>query len=162
MDTDPTPESPHSRLRRDLRDRAAWTLSVAVIVWSDDPEAQPTIIADRSPVVVARAAALAIHEMITDPDVYAGATDFLETQKPPQDWRTPEDVDAWLEALQQSTPYPAFSFHRVPVTGGTDGLNGLMIDQHLQHVVQQRERAVLSDDPGHQLSSASCPPRLER
>lgn len=136
-------------------------MSFAVIVWSDDPEAQPTVVADRSPVVVARAAALAIHEMITDPYVYAGATDFLETQKPPQDWRTPGDVDAWLEALQQSAPYPAFSFHRVPVTGGADGLTGLMIDQHIDHALQERERAVLPDEPGH-LPSTSCSPGLER
>ncbi|MBY0688829.1 hypothetical protein [Microbacterium marinilacus] len=48
------------------------------------------------------------------------------------------------------------------MTGSTGGLNGLMIDQHLQHVLQQRERAVLSDDPSHQPSSASYPPGLER
>ncbi|GAA3664233.1 hypothetical protein [Microbacterium marinilacus] len=82
MDTEPTPESPHSRLRSHLRDRAAGSLSFAVIVWSDDPEAQPTVIADRSPVVVARATVLATHEMITDPYLYAGATDFVETQNP--------------------------------------------------------------------------------
>ncbi len=152
MDTDTTPEpvaTPDSatpRLRRDLRDRAPRRVSVAVIVWMDDPFVEPTVIAHRNPVVVAHAAALAIHEMITDPSAYGGATEFLEAQKPPQDWRTPGDVDAWLEALRNTTSYPAFSFHSVSVTGGTDGPSGLSVDRHLQQALQERERALQPDD----------------
>lgn len=123
------------------------TLSLGIIVWSDDPDLEPTVIAHDSPVVVARAAALAIHEMITDPYAYGGATEFLQSQKPPQDWRTPEDVDAWLEALRDTTSYPAFSFHSVSVTGDTNGPSGLSVDQHLQQALQERERALQPDDP---------------
>lgn len=162
MDTDPAPEAPAPRLRRDLHGRAPRSLSPAVIVWTDDPEVEPTVIADPHSTVVVRAAALAIHEMLNDPYAYDGATDFLETQKLPQDWRTPEDVDAWLEALRESTPYPAFSFHHVPVTGGTDGVDDLMIGQHLQHALQERERALLPDAPDSRPGSETRPPGLER
>lgn len=153
MDTDPNLELASAadtdapQLRRDLRDRAPRRLSVAVIVWMDDPDLEPTVIAHHSPVVVARAAALAIHEMITDPYAYSGATEFLQAQKPPQDWRTPEDVDAWLEALRDTTSYPAFSFHSVSVTGDTNGPSGLSVDQHLQQALRERERALQPDDP---------------
>lgn len=168
MDTDPTPEpasAPETdapQLRRDLCDRAPRNLSVAVIVWMDDAFVEPTVIAHRSPVVVAHAAALAIHEMITDPYAYGGATDFLESQKPPQDWRTPEDVDAWLEALRNTTSYPAFSFHRVAVNGGADGLNDLAVDRHLQQALRQRERAVQPDDPAGFSGEERWRPGVER
>jgi hypothetical protein len=83
-------------------------LFLGVIVWS---EVDPTVIADRNPVAVARAVAVTIHEMLEDSEVYAGATEFLQSNPSPQDWVLPEDVDAWLEALREATPYPVYSFH---------------------------------------------------
>lgn len=121
-------------------------LFLGVVVWSDDPEVDPTVIADRHPVALARAVALTIHEMLVDPHLYAGATQFLAEQPPPQDWLQPEDVDRWLDALQETTPYPAYSFHQVPITGGVDGTNHLAVNRHLEQALQERERALAPDD----------------
>lgn len=82
------------------------SLCLGVIVWSDDPEVEPTVIADRSPVTLARAMAVTIHEMLKDSDAYAGATEFLQSNPPPQDWVEPRDVDDWLKALHEATPHP--------------------------------------------------------
>ena len=121
-------------------------LFLGVIVWADDPEIDPTVIAARNPVAVARAVAVTIHEMLEDSEAYAGATEFLESNPPPQDWVLPEDVDAWLEALREATPHPAYSFHHVPSTGGADGTNHTVVDRYLQHALQARE-AALTPDP---------------
>lgn len=53
--------------------------------------------------------------MLLDADLYAGAVDFLASHSSPDQWRWPEDVDAWLEALREFTPYPAFSLHQVEI-----------------------------------------------
>ena len=120
-------------------------LFLGVIVWADDPEVDPTVIADRNPVVLARAVAVTIHEMLEDSEAYAGATEFLQSNPPPQDWVLPEDVDAWLEALREATPHPAYSFHRVPMTGGADGTNHTAVNRYLQHALQEREAALTAD-----------------
>lgn len=91
--------------------RSLW---LGVIVWSDDPEVEPTVIADRSPVSLARTMAVTIHEMLEDSDAYAGATDFLQSNPPPQDWVEPRDVDDWLEALREATPHPSSRSTRSP------------------------------------------------
>lgn len=121
------------------------SLCLGVILWSDDPEVEPTVIADRSPVSLARSVALTIHEMLVDPHLYAGATEFLQEQPPPQYWVLPEDVDEWLEALREATPYPAYSFHQVPVTGGVDGTNHTVVHRHLELALQEREQALTAD-----------------
>lgn len=120
-------------------------LFLGVIVWADDPEIDPTVIADRNPVAVARAVAVTIHEILEDSEAYAGATEFLQSNPPPQDWVLPEDVDAWLEALREATPHPAYSFHRVPMTGGADGTNHTAVNRYLQHALQEREAALTAD-----------------
>ena len=73
-------------------------LFLGVILWSDDTEEDPTVIADRNPVTLARTMAVMIHEMIDDSPAYEGATEFLESNPPPQDWVLPEDVDDWLDS----------------------------------------------------------------
>ncbi|MGX9349126.1 hypothetical protein [Microbacterium sp. KNMS] len=134
--------------------RAAAFLPLGVIVWSDDPEVDPTVIADRNPVTLARSVALTIHDMLTNADLYAGAAEFVETLPPPEDWVWPEDVDDWLEALRESTPYPAYSFHRVPVSGGVDGTNHTAVTRHLEDALRAREQA-LTGEPAE--PSASPP-----
>ena len=79
---------------------------LGVIIWSDDTKEDPTVIADRNPVTLARTMATTIHDMIDDSPAYAGAPEFLESNPPPQDWVLPEDVDAWLEALREAHPVP--------------------------------------------------------
>ncbi|MBL3686194.1 hypothetical protein D3248_04395 [Leucobacter zeae] len=145
--TSPEPTEPMPR------PGAAAFLSLGVIVWSDDPEVDPTVIADRNPVTLARSVALTIHDMLTDADLYAGAAEFVETLPPPQDWVWPEDVDDWLEALRESTPYPAYSFHRVPVSGGVDGTNHTAVARHLEDALRAREQA-LTGEP----AEAPAPP----
>ncbi|KUF06093.1 hypothetical protein AUL38_14455 [Leucobacter sp. G161] len=58
--------------------------------------------------------AVTIHEMLEDSDAYAGATDFLQSNPPPQDWVEPRDVDDWLEALREATPHPSSRSTRSP------------------------------------------------
>lgn len=65
--------------------RLPGALFLGVIVWADDTEVDPTVIADRNPVAVARAVAVTIHEMLEDSEAYAGATEFLQSNPPPQD-----------------------------------------------------------------------------
>lgn len=120
-------------------------LFLGVIVWTDDPEVDPTVIADRNPVVLARVVAITIHETLEDSEAYAGATEFLQSNPPPQDWVLPEDVDAWLEALREATPHPAYSFHHVPMTGGADGTNHTAVNRYLQHTLQEREETLTPD-----------------
>lgn len=129
-------------------------LSLGVIVWSDDPEVDPTVIATRHPVTLARSVALTIHDMLTNADLYAGAAELVQTLPPPEDWARPEDVDDWLEALRESTPYPAYSFHRVPVSGGVDGTDYLPVSRHLEAALHAREQA-LTGEPAE--PSASPP-----
>lgn len=128
-------------------------LHLGVILWSDDTEEDPTVIADRSPVALAHTMAVMIHEMIEDASAYAGATDFLESNPPPQDWVLPEDVDDWLEALREATPYPSYSFHQIPTTGGADGTNRTVVNRHLDNALQRREESLSAEtpnDPTHQ------------
>lgn len=147
------PETPHPDFRpvpTRRRDSAAQTppqLFLGVIIWSDDTEQDPTVIADRNPVTLARTMAVMIHEMIDDSPAYTGAPEFLESNPPPQDWRLPEDVDDWLESLREATPYPAYSFHQVPTTGGADGTNQTLVNRYLGAEFREREHALSADAP---------------
>ena len=122
-------------------------LFLGVILWSDDTEEDPTVIADRNPVTLARTMAVMIHEMIDDSPAYEGATEFLESNPPPQDWVLPEDVDDWLEALREATPYPSYSFHQIPTTGGADGTNRTVVNRYLDSALQAREQSLSVDAP---------------
>ena len=122
-------------------------LFLGVILWSDDTEEDPTVIADRNPVTLARTMAVMIHEMIDDSPAYGGATEFLESNPPPQDWVLPEDVDDWLEALREATPYPSYSFHQIPTTGGADGTNRTVVNRYLDSALQAREQSLSVDAP---------------
>ncbi len=82
--------------------------------------------------------------MSDDSPAYAGAPEFLESNPPPQDWVLPEDVDAWLEALREATPYPAYSFHQIPTTGGADGTNRTIVNRYLESALREREDSLSS------------------
>lgn len=89
------------------------TVHVGVIVWSEDTTVEPSTLVDRDPVALTRRIATLLHENLAhDADGFAGATDFLDTHPGPQQWVTPEDVDAWLDALQAETPTPAVSIQQ--------------------------------------------------
>jgi len=136
-------------------------LFLGVIVWSDDPEVEPTVITDRSPVTLARTMAVTIHEMLEDSDAYAGATEFMQSNPPPQDWVEPRDVDDWLEALREATPHPSFSFHRVPTAGGADGTNHGFVNRYFEHALREREQA-LREEPSSRTSEGPATVPLER
>lgn len=61
--------------------RQPTSLFLGVIIWSDDTEQDPTVIADRNPVTLARTMAVMIHEMIDHSPAYAGAPEFLESNR---------------------------------------------------------------------------------
>ena len=122
-------------------------LFLGVILWSDDTEEDPTVIADRNPVTLARTMAVMIHDMIDESPAYVGATEFLESSPPPQDWVLPEDVDDWLEALREATPYPSYSFHQILTTGGADGTNRTVVNRYLESALQEREQSLSADAP---------------
>lgn len=64
---------------------------VRVITWSDETSEDPTVLAERSPVTLARATL--IHETISDSDAYVGAADFLEAMLRP---RTGPGPRTWM------------------------------------------------------------------
>lgn len=121
-------------------------LFLGVIVWSDDTEEDPTVIADRNPVTMARVMATTIYDMMDDSPAFAGATEFLESHASPVDWEWPEDVDDWLEELREATPYPAFSFHQIPTIGGADGTNRTVVNRHLEQALREREHNLTSNE----------------
>jgi len=135
-------------------------LFLGVIIWSDDTEEDPTVIADRNPVTLARTMAVMIHEMIDGSPAYEGAAEFLESNPPPQDWVLPKDVDDWLEALREATPHPAYSFHQVPITGGADGTNRTVVNRYLAAALHEREDTLNSDAPSP--NSDEMPQRRSR
>lgn len=77
------------------------------------------MLADTSPVRFARTIATTLHETLSDSDAFAGATEFLPSHTVPADWQYPEDVDAWLNALQEATPYTSFTIRSVPLAPAT-------------------------------------------
>lgn len=92
-------------------------LHIGVIVWEDPVDIDPTVLVDRHPVTLARAVATTLHENL-DSQAFVGAADFLASHAGPDDWRRPEDVDAWLQELQRATSLPSVTFHQVPVPTG--------------------------------------------
>lgn len=135
-----TPEAhPEPAVSQSERPKPPAQLSLGVIIWSDDPEEDPTVIADRNPVTLARVMATTIHDMMDDSPAFVGATGFLESHAAPADWQWPEDVDDWLEELREATPYPAFSFHQIPTNGGADGTNRSVVNRHLEQALRERE-----------------------
>jgi len=131
-------------------------LFLGVIVWSDDVEEDPTVIADRNPVTLARVMATTIHEMMDDSPAFEGATEFLESHPSPMEWEWPRDVDDWLEELREATPYPAFSFHQIPTVGGADGTNRTVVNRYLEQALREREHDLTGDvGPAHTGSHTS-------
>lgn len=88
---------------------------VGVIVWSDMEGQDPTVIADASATAMARRLATVLHETLSDRDAFAGATEFLETHRSPDEWKGPEDVGAWLDDLRAASPYPAFWYEQIGI-----------------------------------------------
>lgn len=88
---------------------------VGVIVWSDVEGQDPTVIADVSATAMSRQLATVLHETLSDQDAFAGATEFLETHRSPDELKRPEDVSAWLDDLRATTPYPAFWYEQISI-----------------------------------------------
>lgn len=89
---------------------------VGVIVWSDMEGLDPTVIADASATAITRRLATVLHETLSDQNAFAGATEFLETHRSPDEWKGPEDVGAWLDDLRAATPYPAFWYEQIGIS----------------------------------------------
>lgn len=90
-------------------------VSVGVITWTDLDDEDPTILVDTNPVRLARNLATTLYENLDDNPAFDGAAEFLDTHPSPEQWRRPEDVDAWLDAFDQVTPLPAISIQSVGV-----------------------------------------------
>ena len=120
---------------------------VGVIVWSDLDGVEPTVLADTSAARLARTIATTLHETLSDSDAFAGATEFLTAHTAPADWQYPEDVDAWLNALLEATPYPSFSIQSVPL--GPTILAGAPASPELTQALDQRAQDLSADtEPG--------------
>lgn len=117
-------------------------LSLGVIVWSDSGQDDPTVIADTDPTALARAMAGLLHARLSDSGTPAGLDTLLQESAPPRDWEDPRDVDDWLEALREATGYPAFSFHQIPLAGGTDGTDRTQAAAELARALAHRERQI--------------------
>ncbi|MCC6856522.1 MAG: hypothetical protein IT189_10730 [Microbacteriaceae bacterium] len=124
-------------------------LSIGVIVWFDWDRDDPTVIAEQDPTTLARAMALLIHQRISNDRAYGSLAGLLTAQPPPQDWLEPQDVDDWLEALREAAPFPAFSFHEVPVAGGADGTDRASAVRMLALALEHRDRELGAPAPVH-------------
>lgn len=130
------------------RPRPPARLQVGVIVWSDLPGDEPTVVASASPLRVAHTLATTLHALLRDSDAFAGATEFLRTHVDPADWNTPEDVDAWLEALREAAPFPTFSIHAVTLPAASPA--------PLRDALDQRARGL--NPPAEQQTSRTVAP----
>lgn len=122
-------------------------LFLGVVVWSDDPEVEPSVFVGTDQVTVMLATALGIHEMLDRSPGYDGAADFLATQPPPASWESVSDVHDWLEALREATPYPACSLQQIP-TGALDDVPSGSFERSLLEALRAREQAVTDDPTG--------------
>lgn len=86
---------------------------VGVIIWTDLEDQEPTVLVDSDSVRLTRKLATTLHEHLDGDPGFVGAAESLEHHTSPSQWQTPEDVDAWLEALNESTPYPAVSIQHL-------------------------------------------------
>lgn len=102
-----------------LATRAAATrhrpVAVGVITWSDDPEVEPTIHIGPHSTALARQLAEEVYQELADSEAFAGGEEFLRAHAPLSEWRTPADVDRWLEALREATPYPQVTLTQLPL-----------------------------------------------
>ncbi|MGN7860922.1 hypothetical protein ACTJI8_10100 [Microbacterium sp. 22303] len=110
---------------------------VGVVDWSDDPEVEPTIRVGTRSAPFVRALAQEVFEELSSSDAYAGATEFLSTHRRPQEWRTPEDVDAWLDALREATPHPRVTVTQIPLNEAASV--GHDVGQLISAALQRRE-----------------------
>ena len=62
-----------------------------------------------------------LHAELAGSDAFHGAQQFLNEHTGPEDWRFAEDVDDWLNALSESTPYPRVTLTQQPLSGGVEG-----------------------------------------
>lgn len=96
------------------------SVCVGVITWTDQADLEPTVLASSSPVVLARKLAETLHDtVLQDSDAFAGAVGFLEAHSGPSEWRSPEDVQAWLRAWQAEAPSPSFWMQRITLRDQT-------------------------------------------
>jgi len=115
-------------------------LAVGVIVWDDQGDDDPTVLADPNPTALARAIALLLHQRIAEGPTSDTLARFLEEHPPAQDWAEPKDVDDWLDALRETTPLPSVSFHEVPISGGADGTDRIRAARMLTSALARREQ----------------------
>src|SRR5699024_9997288 len=130
----------------DLRPEPAPAMvQVGVILWSDFEDVEPSILVDTNPVRLARDVALMIHDGIQHDPAYAGAADFLEAHPFPPRPYDPIAVQGWLDALRNSTDYPAFTLDSRPVSSSP---GTLAHDPNLAPVTAEPEPpAVAEEEP---------------
>ena len=71
-------------------------------------------------------------------------------------------VDAWLEALREATPHPAYSFHEIPIAGGAAGTNHTVVTQYPSHALRSREHALDADPDAAEPGSHGPATRADR
>jgi hypothetical protein len=111
-------------------------VSVGVVTWSED--AEPTIMVGPRILEVGRNAATMVFEEIRYSDAFDGATDFLQSHREPAQWEHARDVDDWLRALAEASPYPRVTLTQLPIDGSNDGHNDLLADALARRAAQIR------------------------
>jgi hypothetical protein len=111
-------------------------VSVGVVTWSDEPEVEPTIMIGPRILELTRNAATMVFEEMRDSDAFDGATDFLRSHSEPAQWEHARDVDDWLQALAEVSPYPRVTLTQLPIDGGTDEHNDLLADALTRRATQ--------------------------
>lgn len=118
-------------------------VSVAMIVWSDDLDIEPTVLVGSRSVPLHRETAAMLHGKLTDSDSFQGAQQFLADHAGPAQWRTPEEIEAWLDALRESTPYPHVTFAQQPLTHGAESYGRHLAQALADQATQLGTEAIL-------------------
>lgn len=103
-------------------------VTLGVVVWSEDPEVPPSLIAGRGRAEVTRRLAMEIDEMIRDPNAFVGAADFLADRDPLAEVTSEEHIQRWLADLSGSSSYPSWSVTETSLSFGPAFVNAFTRD----------------------------------
>lgn len=124
-------------------------LTVGVVVWSEDPELPPTVVAGAGVEEVAKRVALEIDDALRAPFGFAGATEFLASHPVLTEQSSAAQIRQWLEDLDRGTPYPSWSMHDVPTDTGIGTANWYAKEHRIASPALEEQRAAV-DQPARQ------------
>lgn len=141
---------------------ADW-VTLGVVVWSEDPEVPPLLVAGRGRAEVTRRLAMEIDETIRDPNAFVGAADFLAGRDPLTEDTSGEHVQRWLAEFSGSSSYPRWSVTETSLSFGPAFLNTFTRDlSRFDVLMPAHPRPGLDSPPSAENNNASELPQVPR